>query len=319
MLKACALLAVTAMSAAAAVRIDKIDYQGWPNSYRVSNGTIELVITSDIGPRIMFFGFPGGRNLFKEFPEGLGKSGEKEWQLRGGHRIWIAPEDRVLTYAPDNSPVKVVVKAGVLEATQPVEPLTGLEKQIVVRMVPQGNSVEVLHRIRNAGRTAMDLAPWALTMMATGGMGITGFPPRGTHPENLSPTNPLVMWAFSDLSDRRWIFTKKYMILRQDPQAKTPQKLGHFNPNTWGAYLLGSDLFIKRYEADPKRVHPDFGCSYETFTNAEMLELETLGAMTRLAPGAALEHTERWTLHRNIRIPQWTDAELDRVLSPLVK
>jgi hypothetical protein len=319
MLKACALLAVTAMSAAAAVRIDKIDYKGWRNSYRVSNGTIELVITSDIGPRVMFFGFPGGQNLFKEFPEGLGKSGEKDWQPRGGHRIWIAPEDRLLTYAPDNTPVKIVVKSGVLEATQPVEPLTGLEKQIVVRMTAEGNSVEVLHRIRNAGKKAMDLAPWALTMMAAGGMGITGFPPRGTHPEALAPTNPLVMWAFTDLSDKRWIFTTKYLMLRQDPNARTPQKLGHFNPNTWGAYLLGSDLFVKRYTADPQRTYPDFGCSYETFTNADMLELETLGAMTKLAPGAAVDHTERWTLHQNVRIGQWTDAELDRVLLPLVK
>jgi hypothetical protein len=108
-------------------------------------------------------------------------------------------------------------------------------------------------------------------------------------------------------------------MLRQDPNARTPQKLGHFNPNTWGAYLLGSDLFVKRYTADPKRTYPDFGCSYETFTNADMLELETLGAMTKLAPGAAVDHTERWTLHQNVRIGQWTDAELDRVLLPLVK
>lgn len=319
MLKATALLAITAMSAAAAVKIEKINYKGWPNSYRVSNGTIELVITSDIGPRIMFFGFPGGQNLFKEFAEGLGKSGEKEWAPRGGHRIWFGPEDRVLTYAPDNSPVKIVVKAGVIEATQPVEPLTGLEKQIIVRMAPQGNAVEVLHRIRNAGKKAMDLAPWALTMMAPGGMGITGFPPRGTHPEMLAPSNPLVMWAFSDLSDKRWTFTKKYMMLRQDPKAKTPQKLGHFNPQTWGAYLLGSDLFIKRYTADSKKPYPDYNCSYETFTNAEFLELETLGALQKLAPGAVVDHTERWTLHKNIKIGQWSDAELDRVVLPLLK
>ena len=38
-------------------------------------------------------------------------------------------------------------------------------------------------------------------MMAQGGHGIHGFPPRGTHPEMLAPTNPLVMWAFTNLAD----------------------------------------------------------------------------------------------------------------------
>jgi hypothetical protein len=303
----------------AAVKIEKVSYQGWPNSYRITNGEVEVIITSDIGPRIMRYAFTGGQNIFKEFPEGLGKSGEPTWQPRGGHRIWFAPEDRVLTYAPDNGPVHISVKDGVLEATEPAEPLTGLEKQITVKMAASGTGVEVLHRIRNTTSKAIELAPWALSMMAQGGVGIHGFPPRGTHPEVLAPTNPLVMWAFSDLSDKRWQFTRKYLILRQDAANHSqPQKLGTFNEHTWAAYLLGTDLFIKHFEADPKGTYPDRGCSFETFTNADFLEQETLGPMTKLAPGKSVNHTERWTLHRNIHIREWTDAELDRVVLPLV-
>jgi hypothetical protein len=41
--------------------------------------------------------------------------------------------------------------------------------------------------------------------------------------------------------------------------------------------------------------------------------------MKKLAPGSAVEHTERWTLRQNVRIGQWTDAELDRVLLPLLQ
>ncbi|HWQ57363.1 MAG TPA: hypothetical protein VN442_27015 [Bryobacteraceae bacterium] len=308
------------MTTQAAVKIERTNYQGWPNSYRISNGEVELVITSDIGPRIMRYAFIEGRNLFKEFPEGLGKSGEPKWVARGGHRIWAAPEDPIKTYAPDNGPVKVVVKDGVLEATQPVEALTGIEKQITVKMAPTGTAVEVTHRIRNAGTKPVELAAWALTMMAQGGVGIHGFPPRGTHPEVLAPTNPLVMWAFSDLSDPRWTFTKKYMMLRQDPANAVPQKLGTFNRNTWAAYLLGTDLYIKRYRAtaDAPGAFTDFGCSFETFTNADFLELETLGPLVKLARGASLTHVENWDLHRDVKIGRWDDAELDRVLLPLV-
>jgi hypothetical protein len=171
----------------------------------------------------------------------------------------------------------------------------------------------------NKTNMPMSFTTWVLTMMAPDGMGITGFPPRGTHPEVLPPTNPLIMWAFTDLTDKRWTFTRKYLMLRQDPSNATPQKLGHFNAKTWGAYLLGSDLFVKRYDADPAKPHPDFGASYETFTNDKFLEIETMGPMATVAAGAAIEHLERWSLHRGITIRAWTDAELDAKVLPLIQ
>lgn len=308
------------MSAAAAVKIEKTEYKGWPNCYRITNGEVELIVTSDIGPRIMRYAFVGGPNFFKEFAESLGKSGEAAWVARGGHRVWAAPEDAVRTYAPDNGPVHIEIDGDVLEATEPVEPLTGLEKQIVVKLSPAGTGVEVLHRIKNTGSRQLDLAPWALTMMAQGGVAIHGFPPRGKHPEVLYPTNPLVMWAFSNLSDPRWRFTRRYLMLHQEPTNPDPQKLGSFNKSTWAAYSLGDGLFIKRYDAqDSPKDYPDFGCSFETFTNADFLELETLGPMKHLKSGASAEHVEHWTLHKNVHLRNFTDAELDSVVLPLVQ
>ena len=308
------------MDASAAVTITKSPYAGWPNCYRITNGEVELIVTSDVGPRVIRYAFVGGQNIFKEFAPQMGKSGEKEWQPRGGHRIWMAPEKLRETYALDNSPVKIEVKGDTLIATQAVEPETGLEKQIIVKLAAAGSRVEVTHHIKNTRAQPIELAPWALTMMSPGGRGITGFPPRGTHPEMLAATNPLVMWAFSNLSDPRWTFTNKYLILRNDPKnTGQPQKLGTFNTDTWGAYALNNELFIKRMKADPSKHYTDMGCSYETFTNAEFLELETLGPLVKLGQGQQLEHVEHWSLHRNIRLTQWTEAELDRVVLPLLK
>lgn len=298
--------------------IEKMAWGGWPNCYRITNGEVELIVTSDVGPRIMRYGFVGGQNLFKEYTEQFGKSGEPDWQLRGGHRIWLAPEHMPRTYAPDNEPVEVFVDAGVLRAVQPVEPSTGIQKEIEVTLAPSGSQVQVLHRLKNTLAWDIEFAPWALTMMAQNGHGITGFPPRGTHPEMLEPTNPLIMWAFTDLRDERYTFLEKYFILRQDPANSKPTKLGHFNEKTWGAYLLGSDLFVKQVNAEVGKPYPDMGCSYETFTRHDMLEIETLGPITKVAPGATLEHLERWSLHAGVSIPAWTDAALDAVLLPLL-
>ena len=52
---------------------ERTQYGGWPNCYRLSNGTVELIATADVGPRIIRFGFTGGQNLFAEFPDQLGK------------------------------------------------------------------------------------------------------------------------------------------------------------------------------------------------------------------------------------------------------
>ena len=121
------------MTATAAVKIEKTAYAGWPNCYRVTNGEVELIVTTDVGPRVIRYGFVGGQNIFKEFTPQLGKSGEKEWMPRGGHRVWAAPEIVPITYALDNGPIKAEIKGGTIELTQPVEPETGLQKQIIVK------------------------------------------------------------------------------------------------------------------------------------------------------------------------------------------
>jgi hypothetical protein len=298
--------------------IEKTPYQGWPNCYRISNGEVELIVTGDIGPRIMRFAFAGGRNIFKEYEDQLGGTGEPAWKLRGGHRIWSAPEDSVRTYAPDNSPVHIAIADGVLTATSDVEADSGLEKQIEVRLAPAGTDVEVIHRLKNTLPWPIELAPWALTMMTPGGMGITGHPPRAAHSEVLQPTHPLVMWAFTDLSDPRWTFTKKYLLLKQDPENKEPQKIGHFNPQTWGAYLLGDELFVKRYEAEPGKTYADFGCSFEMFSRNDILELETLGPFQKVEPGGSAVHVEQWSLHRGIKILGFSEPELDRIFLPIL-
>ena len=313
------LLGMFAGQLQAAVRVEKIEYKGWRNCYRVSNGNIELVVTADVGPRIIRFGFVGGQNLLKEFADQLGKGGEEKFQLRGGDRVWKAPEDAVATWAPDNAPVEVILTPTGLVARARVEPLTKLQKEIEVSMAPEGATVTLSHRITNQNVFPLEFSAWVLTMMAPGGLEITGFPPRGTHPEMLEPTNPLVMWAYTDLADKRWTFTKKYLTLQQDASSPEPQKLGMFNPDTWSMYLLNEEAFLKQAKAEPAEAYPDFGCSFETFTNHEFLEMETLSPLSKVLPGRTVEQVEHWSLYRKVKLPELTDEGIDHVVLPLLQ
>jgi len=314
-----ALLLVPAIAKAQAdVKIEKTNYKGWPNCYRMTNGQIELILTSDVGPRIIRFGFVGGDNLMKEFAGQIGKTGEKEWMIRGGHRVWIAPEDRVATYALDNSPIQVRTEKNKLIAVQPVDS-AGVQKEMHITMAAGAPRVEILHRITNRKNAAMQFAPWVLTVLAQGGRVIVPFPPRGEHPKMLDPTNPLVMWAYTDFRDKRWMLGFKYVSLRQDPKVKAPQKIGILVPDAWGAYLNNGNLFVKRFDVTKGGNYPDFGSNLETFTNNEFIELETLGPLARVAPGQALEHTERWYLYKGVKLDAVDDASIDRVVLPKVK
>src|SRR5262249_11831747 len=119
--------------------------------------------------------------------------------------------------------------------------------------------------------------------------------------------------------DPRWILLEKYIGLRQDPSIAAAQKIGSFHPQTWGACLLGAELLVKRLEARGGDAdYADFGCSFEMFGNGEMLELETLGPLVMLQPGQSVTHIEQGSAHRGVRIEEWSDAELDRVIAPLV-
>ena len=142
-------------------------------------------------------------------------------------------------------------------------------------------------------------------------------PPRGPHPENLPPANSLTLWAYTDFTDPRWVLGFKYFMLKNDPQRKDPQKLGLMCPSGWVAYANAGRLFAKKFQHCRGAAYTDFGCSVETFTNDEMLEVETLGPIAKLEPGQTVEHTEEWLLAKNVPVPQ-NDADIERDVLPLV-
>jgi len=298
--------------------MEKVNYKGWPSCYRLSNGVVDLVFTADVGPRIIRFGFVGEDNEFKEFSELLGLVGGDEWRIYGGHRLWHAPETFPRTYYPDNEPVKVEQHAAFVRVIQPVEPTTGIEKEMDLWLSPDAAHVTVTHRLRNRNLWAVELAPWALSVMAQGGTAILPLPPRGSHTENLAPTSTLTLWAYTDMPDPRWTWGTRYVLLRQDPGGQTPQKVGAMVPEGWAAYAREGHLFVKTFAYVPGEPYPDLGCSAEVFTNADFLEVESLGPFANLLPGAAAEHVEHWFLFRDVPVPH-NESDLDRHVLPKVK
>src|SRR5215211_621992 len=151
--------------------VEKVAYQGWKNNLRLSNGDVELIVTLDVGPRILSYRLANGKNVFKEYADQMGKAGEADWMIRGGHRLWYGPEDHTRTYVIDNAPITYNESApGVVNFIPPADTVYGLQKEIQVQLPASGTAVTVLHRITNIGQRASVVAPWSISVMAPGGV-----------------------------------------------------------------------------------------------------------------------------------------------------
>jgi len=291
-------------------------YGGWDNCIKLENDEIELVVTTDIGPRIIRFGFKVGQNLFKEFDDQLGKTGGDEWRLYGGHRLWHAPEEAPRTYFPDNGPIGFEGSGDTVRLIQDTETTTGIQKEIEITLDPKENNIRVLHRLINNNLWEVELTPWALSVMANDGRAIIPQEPFQSHEENMLPVRPLVLWSYTDMADPRWMWGSKYIQLKQDSGANSSQKLGILNTLGWAGYYLKGELFVKRYGYNPGTEYVDLGCNTEVYTDRDILEIETLGGKKKVAPGESVEHLEKWYLFKADL--KEDEESLDNDLMPLI-
>ncbi len=316
--------AAPALAAEGKVTVQKVEYKGWKNNVKLSNGQAELIITLDVGPRILSYRLANGENVLKQYDDQLGKSGESTWMIRGGHRLWTSPEDTTRTYAPDNAPVACAdLPGGGVRVTASPDG-HGTQKEMDVTLDAEGSGVTIVHRIKNVATKPTEVAIWALTVMKPGGVEIIPLAPKQPHPggpanakgpEDFAPNLELILWPYFDFADPRWTFGQKFITLRQGNRG--PTKIGLSHKVGWVAYLNGGTLFSKRFAFQPGQNYPDRGASYETFSNEDMLEMESLGPIGPLAPGVAIEHTERWNLADGLGDVQ-TEADIERLVVPKI-
>ena len=288
--------------------IQEISYAGWKRNLRLQGATTELVITLDVGPRIIRYAFPKDKNVFVELPGQLGGSGEKEWMIRGGHRFWTAPEDKH-SYALDNEPVtwKAISESGV-ELVQAANKQFGFQKTMRVELLAD-DVVKITHKLANVSGKRLAISPWTLSAMAPGGVALIPQPPLDLHPsefpdgravktEEFLPNRELVLWPFTNLGDGRYTFSENFLSVAYKPR-KLATKLGLKLTTGWVAYQNGTNVFAKHFAYDPAKPYPDRGSNFEIFTNHTILELESLAPEGALAPKGVATHVEHWVLRKS--------------------
>lgn len=261
----------------------------------VDNGCVEIGIPLGYGIRIGHFSLCGEKNVFFEQPNDMTDLTTPEgWRVRGGHRIWLAPESEKVYY-PDNASIRYELLDNGVEIFQQEDPWLRVKKSMRIEFLG-GAEVKVVNRVENTGDAALSCSVWAISSMAPGGVEDITFALRD---DGYDHWHRISMWDYTSLGDDRAEYRRDGIRLTHRP-VEQKYKIGVGHPYGPVHYTNNGITFVKEFDVRPELEYPDANVSFETFMCKHMVEIESLSPLAAIAPGASLEHTEVWCLLKNL-------------------
>lgn len=273
---------------------------------------LRLVAVHDFGPRIAFLGKPGGRNLLLWAPKGKYTYGE--WELRGGHRVWIArpmADECEDTYATDNGSCDVVIHDSSVTLTGAENPHNHTRRGVTITLTTD-NQVEVDNFCINTGGFLYSGGIWVLTCTVP-----TPQTRYATPVGDGSQWDTMTMVYF-----KRW--QNHGQVGYNDPQiqmgddvvlvAPAGKETKRMIQSPSGRLVMSSPedglTFAKCADYIPGAQYP-MGCNIAYYIGPGnfMVEMETMGPECTLKPGAEMHHKEVWSL-LNEAIPLTSGREI---------
>lgn len=299
--------------------IEPETHLGWPNTFRLDNGVIAARVVTAVGPRIVDLRPHDGANLLHVRAAEAGGVREPHWLLRGGWRLWVAPEREDTTYAPDNAACETTLDGTTLHVTAPPQPAAGIRKCVSVSLAPGERRVRLSSRIQNVSNRPVTYAAWSLPVLRPGGR---AFVPLDVGARTaFDAVRRVMLWSYARFADPRYRIHERLVEIdhtqvHPPPPSQTGRrddesKIGVDSAQGWQAYLLDGTLLLKRFPHDPAGTYPDGGATMEVYSNHEFLELEHLGPLTTLAPQEELTFVEDWWVFTSVRLGRGEVEVLD--------
>ncbi len=302
------------------------DYKGFGKSLYLTNGTVDLIVSLDIGPRVLRYGYVGEDNIFladtenkcivhQTSPALKEYYGEEHYYCTyGGHRIWQAPEVHPISHYPDNFPIEYEILENGVKLMPPVQHKNNIQSTITLTFRGDGTEIDLHQEIKNTWRFSKELALWSITMCASGGVLLAK---RNTMTLAGSPNMNIALWSHANFINNTTFIGNKYISVIQPkgPAIKFGLKLEH--GDTY--YVNGDTVFKKEFKPNyPYGNYPDWNSNFETYSCEYFTELEFLSELTKLAPGQSVTLDETWSLCRKpCDFDPKSDASIDEFFSKL--
>lgn len=253
-------------------------------------GPYETTAATGFGPRIVGLRRDDSPEILVELAPDVAIENEEigTYRFRGGHRLWVSPEVPEVSHVPDDHQCRVTTDTDRLSVIGPPDS-AGFAKELHLHW--DGTRLLVDHVLRWTGEEPTQAAPWAITQLPLGGTAILPMSRTGRGSRHQADAS-LVLWPYTRLDDPRISWRERTLLIRAD--AAPQNKLGS-GPSPGGlGYLKDGYLFTKRFEADPGASYPERGAVGQVYFGEVFCELESVGPLITVEPGAEARHREVW-------------------------
>lgn len=279
------------------MKVSRIKFDGY-NAVEILTAEMRLVGVSDFGPRIAFFGKPGGENLLLWKP---GHYTRGDWDLRGGHRVWVSrpgADECEDTYATDNDPCDIALFGNGFCLTGRPNRSNMTRRGVSIKLLGS-KSVQVDSFVLNAGDMLYSGGVWTLTCT---------IPTAGTR--YAVPIGDGSSWnAYTTVAFNQWGghgvggFNDDQFEIGSDLLVVNPKGIENKRMLQSHAGIIAmSDpvnqvTFAKKAEYMRSRAYP-LNCNTAVYIGPDnfMVEMEMMGPEETIKPGEDLIHRETWLL-----------------------
>ena len=202
----------------------------------------------------------------------------------------------------------------------PEEPY-GVQKVMEIRLEESGSRVHIRLKVTNIGQSPTTLAPWAPTVMAPAAWRLSRCRPkqiiRGIRAEQNTPAilrriNRTLFGPFSISPTIAGRLARAISSCGRIRRKARPRSASAIRCHGWPISIKARSL-SSAFSHHEWAKYPDMGTSYQTFTNEDMLEMETVGALCTLLPGQSAELEETWELFTDVPVVK-SEADMEAIL-----
>ena len=297
--------------------VQRIDYQGWSDSFLLSNGLVEAVVVPSVG-RIMQLRFAGERDgPFWENPM-IGAhttaTDAEGWANFGGDKAWPSPQAdwehmARRSWPPpagfDGQPMEAAIDGpAAVTLASPIDAGYGIRVRRRIELSPDRPIMTVTTTYERVAGAPIEVAVWVITQLknpvvVSAPLGEASG--KGSGFESQSDELPAGLHVADGL-----------LSLTRDPRQN--HKIGMRAATL--VWIGATELLRIDSALVAGAKYPDDGCSAEVYTNADPLpyvELELLGPLASLAVGESIERVSTYTLGR--RTEKDPATEIKRLLA----
>ncbi len=284
------------------IEIKQINLKYYGKCVSINNGTVKVIVSVDVGPKIIFWGYTNGENMLYipynilEYDEHISQKIPPDiFFKRYGHEIMLEYENSNPVVLSSGTTIYSILQDGVVFSCS--SPKLGISTNLEIIIQDSSNSIMIVHSIENINEKAQSFSICSSTFVTQDGTLIV---PQNVEDLGNSPNRVLALWKKSNINDSRLYVTNEYLRFNNlSTDNLSVLKLGINNRQAWSTYTKDGITFLKHYLHNKKAKYLNFDSSFIIDSKKALLSLKVLSPIYNVQKNEIAKMAEYWSLFPN--------------------